>query len=145
MKAFQVNAPHDYRVAEVEEPTAGAGEVLVRVAFAGICGSDMHIIHGDNAFVRFPRITGHEFAGVIDAVGEGVTDVAVGDHVCVDPVISCGTCYPCRINRTNVCSAAPKMGPSLSDALSSPILPDADDKKPGRGTFDTLTGNPLAR
>jgi hypothetical protein len=47
--------------------------------------------------------------------------------------------------RTNVCSAAPKMGPSLSDALSSPILPDADDKKPGRGTFDTLTGNPLAR
>jgi hypothetical protein len=47
--------------------------------------------------------------------------------------------------RTAVCSAAPRMGPSLSDALSSPILPDADDKKPGRGTFDTLTGSPLAR
>ena len=45
--------------------------------------------------------------------------------------------------RTSVCSAAPRMGPSLSDALSSPILPDADEKKPGRGTFDTLTGNPL--
>jgi len=84
--------------------------VLVRVAFAGICGSDMHIIHGDNAFVRFPRITGHEFAGVIDAVGEGVTDVAVGDRVCVDPVISCGTCYPCRINRPNVCSALEVIG-----------------------------------
>ncbi len=110
MKAFQVNAPHDYRVAEVEKPTAGAGEVLVRVAFAGICGSDMHIIHGDNAFVRFPRITGHEFAGVIDAVGKGVTNVAVGDRVCVDPVISCGTCYPCRINRPNVCSALEVIG-----------------------------------
>jgi len=47
--------------------------------------------------------------------------------------------------RTAVCSAAPRMGPSLSDALSSPILPDADEKKPGRGTFDTLTGNPLTR
>jgi hypothetical protein len=47
--------------------------------------------------------------------------------------------------RTNVCSARPAMGPSLSDALSGPILPDADDAKPGRGTFDTLTGNPLAR
>jgi L-gulonate 5-dehydrogenase len=70
----------------------------------------MHIIHGDNAFVRFPRITGHEFAGVIDAVGEGVTDVAVGDRVCVDPVISCGTCYPCRINRPNVCSALEVIG-----------------------------------
>lgn len=63
MKAFQVKAPHDYQVADVELPKAATGEVLVRVAFAGICGSDMHIIHGDNAFVRFPRITGHEFTG----------------------------------------------------------------------------------
>ena len=110
MKAFQVNAPHDYRVADVEAPKAGAGEVLVRVAFAGICGSDMHIIHGDNAFVRFPRITGHEFAGVVGAVGEGVADVTVGDRVCVDPVISCGTCYPCRIGRPNVCSALEVIG-----------------------------------
>jgi hypothetical protein len=47
--------------------------------------------------------------------------------------------------RTAVCSAAPRAGPSLSDALSSPILPDADDKKKGRGTFDTLTGSPLTR
>lgn len=110
MKAFQVKAPHDYQVADVEVPTAAAGDVLVRVAFAGICGSDMHIIHGDNAFVRFPRITGHEFAGVVDAVGEGVTDVAVGDRVCVDPVISCGTCYPCRIGRPNVCGALEVIG-----------------------------------
>ncbi|RUR57264.1 Zn-dependent oxidoreductase [Vreelandella populi] len=110
MKVFQVNAPHDFKVAEVEIPTPAAGEVLVRVAFAGICGSDMHIIHGDNAFVRFPRITGHEFAGVVDAVGEGVADVSVGDRVCVDPVISCGTCYPCRIGRPNVCSALEVIG-----------------------------------
>ncbi|PRY66259.1 L-gulonate 5-dehydrogenase [Vreelandella songnenensis] len=110
MKAFQVNAPHDFKVAEVDVPTPAPGEVLVRVAFAGICGSDMHIIHGDNAFVRFPRITGHEFAGVIEALGEGVPDVSVGDRVCVDPVISCGTCYPCRINRPNVCSALEVIG-----------------------------------
>ena len=77
MKAFQVKAPHDYQVVEVEPPKAAAGEALVRVAFAGICGSDMHIIHGDNAFVRFPRITGHEFAGVVEAVGEGVTSELV--------------------------------------------------------------------
>lgn len=110
MKAFQVNAPHDYQVADVEAPTAAAGEVLVRVAFAGICGSDMHIIHGDNAFVRFPRITGHEFAGVVEAVGEGAQSVAVGDRVCVDPVISCGECYPCRIGRPNVCSSLEVIG-----------------------------------
>lgn len=110
MKAFQVKAPHDYQVAEVEVPEVASGEVLVRVAFAGICGSDMHIIHGDNAFVRFPRITGHEFAGVVEAIGEGVADVAAGDRVCIDPVISCGTCYPCRIGRPNVCSSLEVIG-----------------------------------
>ncbi|MCE7519452.1 Zn-dependent oxidoreductase [Vreelandella titanicae] len=110
MKAFQVKAPHDYQVAEVDPPKVAAGEALVRVAFAGICGSDMHIIHGDNAFVRFPRITGHEFAGVVEAVGEGVADVAVGDRVCIDPVISCGECYPCRIGRPNVCSSLEVIG-----------------------------------
>lgn len=110
MKAFQVNAPLDYRIAEVEVPQAAPGEALVRVAFAGICGSDMHIIHGDNAFVRFPRITGHEFSGIVEAVGEGVGGVAVGDRVCIDPVVNCGHCYPCRIGRPNVCAALEVIG-----------------------------------
>ncbi|GGY02779.1 Zn-dependent oxidoreductase [Litchfieldella qijiaojingensis] len=110
MKAFQVSAPLNYRITEIDVPEAAPGEVLVRVAFAGICGSDMHIIHGDNAFVRFPRITGHEFAGLVEAVGEGVEDVAVGDKVCIDPVVSCGHCYPCRIGRPNVCSALEVIG-----------------------------------
>lgn len=103
MQAFQVKAPHDFGIVDIEAPQAKAGEVLVGVAFAGICGSDMHIIHGNNAFVRFPRVTGHEFAGVIEAVGEGVEGVAVGERVCVDPVVSCGECYPCRIGRPNIC------------------------------------------
>lgn len=110
MKAFQVKAPHDYQVADIDTPTAHAGEVLVRVAFAGICGSDMHIIHGDNAFVRFPRITGHEFAGVVESLGDNVEGVAIGDRVCVDPVISCGECYPCRIGRPNVCGSLEVIG-----------------------------------
>ena len=110
MKAFQVNAPQDYHLVDAEIPEAAPGEVLVRVAFAGICGSDMHIIHGDNAFERFPRITGHEFAGLVEAVGEGVEGVTVGDRVCIDPVISCGHCYPCRIGRPNVCTALEVIG-----------------------------------
>ncbi|WP_136247069.1 Zn-dependent oxidoreductase [Halomonas borealis] len=110
MKAFQVSAPQDYRLVDTEVPMAAPGEVLVRVAFAGICGSDMHIIHGDNAFVRFPRITGHEFAGRIEAVGEEVEGVAIGDRVCIDPVVSCGHCYPCRIDRPNVCNALEVVG-----------------------------------
>ncbi|WP_106478864.1 Zn-dependent oxidoreductase [Phytohalomonas tamaricis] len=104
MKAFQVRAPHEYSVTKIDRPQAAPGEVLVRVAYAGICGSDMHIIHGDNAFVRYPRITGHEFSGVVEALGEGVEGVEIGARVCVDPVINCGHCYPCRIGRPNVCA-----------------------------------------
>ncbi|GHA83338.1 Zn-dependent oxidoreductase [Modicisalibacter luteus] len=110
MQAFQVRAPHDFGIVDIDAPKAINGEVLVRVAFAGICGSDMHIIHGDNAFVRFPRITGHEFAGVIEAVGESVEGVAVGERVCIDPVINCGECYPCRIGRPNVCTRLEVIG-----------------------------------
>ncbi len=110
MKAFQVRAPMDFHITDVPPPEAAPGEVVVRVAFAGICGSDMHIIHGDNAFVRFPRITGHEFAGIVEAVGEGADGVAVGDRVCVDPVVSCGHCYPCRVGRPNVCTALEVIG-----------------------------------
>ncbi len=110
MQAFQVSAPLDYTITEVEVPQAAPGEVLVRVAYAGICGSDMHIIHGDNAFVRFPRITGHEFAGTVEALGEGVEGLSIGDRVCIDPVVSCGECYPCRIGRPNVCTALEVIG-----------------------------------
>jgi L-gulonate 5-dehydrogenase len=110
MKAFQVRGPHEFSVEQVKVPDVAPGEVRVAVAYAGICGSDMHIIHGQNAFVRFPRITGHEFAGVIEKVGEQVTDLKVGDHVCIDPVISCGSCYPCRIGRPNVCTKLQVLG-----------------------------------
>jgi L-gulonate 5-dehydrogenase len=81
----------------------GANEVRVRVARAGICGSDLHILHGSNPFARYPRIIGHEFAGEVEAVGAGVTGIAPGDHVVVDPVLACGHCHPCRIGRPNVC------------------------------------------
>ncbi|WP_110707765.1 Zn-dependent oxidoreductase [Salinicola sp. CR57] len=110
MQAFEVSAPHAFAIGDRPAPSAAPGEVIVDVAYAGICGSDMHIIHGDNAFVQFPRITGHEFAGVICAVGDGVDPARVGDRVCIDPVVSCGRCYPCRIGRPNVCSAMQVIG-----------------------------------
>ena len=80
-----------------------AGEVRVRVRYAGICGSDVHILHGKNPFVVYPRVIGHEFVGRIDAVGEGVDRARVGELVAVDPVISCGRCHACLAGRRNVC------------------------------------------
>ncbi|MCM5705701.1 Zn-dependent oxidoreductase [Larsenimonas salina] len=110
MKVFEVRAPHEASLVERDTPAPAPGEVLVKVAFVGICGSDMHILHGDNAFVRYPRVIGHEFSGTVAALGDDVTGWTEGERVCVDPVISCGTCYPCRINRPNVCRTLSVIG-----------------------------------
>jgi L-gulonate 5-dehydrogenase len=110
MIAVSVRQPHDLQLIETDPPQVGAGEVLVRVLRAGICGSDLHILHGSNPFAEYPRVIGHEFAGEIVDVGEGVTGLALGDHVVIDPVVACGHCYPCRVGRPNVCASLQVMG-----------------------------------
>ncbi|VVM80883.1 Starvation-sensing protein RspB [Pseudomonas fluorescens] len=127
MKAFQVRAPFEFGLAQVEMPQVAPDEVKIDVAYAGICGSDMHIIHGQNAFVRFPRVTGHEFSGVVREVGEGVDNLKVGDRVCIDPVISCGICYPCRINRPNVCTRLQVIGVHRDGGFSEQVCVPADN------------------
>jgi len=107
MKAVSVKTPKNLEITELPVPSAGEGEVLVRVRAIGICGTDIHIYHGTNPLAVYPRIIGHEFAGVIEAVGKtanGGSAFSVGDHVTIDPVTSCGVCYPCSIGRHNVCS-----------------------------------------
>ncbi len=91
-------------------PQPAAGEVRVKVKFAGICGSDVHIYHGHNPFARYPRVIGHEFFGLIDALGEGVDPARLGERVSVDPVVSCGHCYPCSVGRPNVCTSLQVIG-----------------------------------
>ncbi len=103
MVALIVEKPHVLTLAPERDSAVAAGAVLVRVQRAGICGSDMHIYHGANPFAVYPRVIGHEFSGIVEAIGAGVETVAVGDHVVVDPVVSCGRCYACLAGRTNVC------------------------------------------
>lgn len=110
MLSVVVEKPNSMAVCERPTPEPAAGEVRVRVRYAGICGSDLHIFHGKNPFVAYPRIIGHEFVGRIDAVGAGVSAARIGDLVVVDPVISCGQCYACRIGRHNVCSRLQVIG-----------------------------------
>jgi L-gulonate 5-dehydrogenase len=100
----------------------GPGEVLVRVARGGICGSDLHILHGSNPFATYPRVIGHEVAGEIGSVGTGVVGLRAGDRVAVDPVISCGHCYPCRIGRSNVCSRLEVIGVHRDGGFRSEIV-----------------------
>ncbi|MDR3493001.1 MAG: Zn-dependent oxidoreductase [Ancalomicrobiaceae bacterium] len=102
MKCLVVESPGRMAIVDRPRPDPAPGEVRVRIERAGICGSDLHIFHGTNPFVDYPRIIGHEFYGRIDAVGSGVR-ASIGTRVVVDPVISCGRCYPCTVGRPNVC------------------------------------------
>lgn len=110
MKSIVIRQPNELVIEERPLVQPAAGEVRVKVKLAGICGSDSHIYRGHNPFAKYPRVIGHEFFGVIDAVGEGVADKAIGQRVSVDPVISCGHCYPCSVGKTNVCTSLVVLG-----------------------------------
>lgn len=104
MKTIVVTSPHNYKVMESEIPElSGNLEVLIKMKAAGVCGSDHHIYHGLNPCASYPRIPGHENAGIVVKIGKDVTNIKVGDHVIVDLISTCGECYQCKIGRKNVC------------------------------------------
>jgi len=95
---------------DVPIPDVGPGEVRIKVSSFGICGSDIHVFHGRHPFTSYPIIQGHEFSGTIDAVGDGVNSLEIGDRVTVEPSIVCGRCYHCRSGRYNICDNIKVMG-----------------------------------
>ncbi|MDR2659979.1 MAG: zinc-binding alcohol dehydrogenase family protein [Spirochaetaceae bacterium] len=104
MKVGVVETPGVLKLVEREIPKIkNANDVLVKVKRVGICGSDIHIFHGKNPFAVYPRVWGHEFVGEVVETGTAVKSVKKGDHVVVEPIISCGECYACRQGRGNVC------------------------------------------
>jgi len=104
----------DIRIEDIPEPVPGPGEVLIRVAFNGICGTDVHEFYSGPAWVpktvhprtgvSRPVVLGHEFSGTVEAVGEGARNVAVGDRVCVETVYPCDTCDRCVAGMPNLCT-----------------------------------------
>ncbi|WP_435930186.1 Zn-dependent oxidoreductase [Dryocola sp. BD613] len=110
MKSITIQQPGTLVIEERPQIEPQPGEVRIRVASAGICGSDVHIYRGHNPFAKYPRVIGHEFFGQIDAVGEGVDASRIGERVVGDPVVSCGHCYPCSVGRPNVCTALQVIG-----------------------------------
>lgn len=94
-------------IAEVELAPPQRGEVLVRMGAAGLCHSDLSVINGDRPRPT-PMALGHEAAGVVEALGEGVDDLAIGDHVVMVFVPSCGCCSPCAEGRPALCEPAAK-------------------------------------
>lgn len=101
--AFAPNEP--LQIVEVDVQPPQAGEVLVRIVASGVCHTDAYTLSGQDSEGVFPCILGHEGGGIVEAVGEGVTSVAVGDHVIPLYTAECGQCKFCKSNKTNLCSS----------------------------------------
>lgn len=102
MKAGVVHAKNDIRYEEIDKPQAGPGQVLVKVKFTGICGSDVPRVNGD-ACHFFPNVLGHEFSGVVEETGADVTNVKPGDRVAGLPLVPCMKCDDCLKGDYSLC------------------------------------------
>src|SRR5439155_17300269 len=100
----EIGAP--LQVEEVLLDPPGPKEVLVRVAAAGVCHSDLHLAQGHLGYERVPIVLGHEGAGVVEAVGVEVVHVQAGDKVAFNFAPACGDCSMCRAGRPNLCETA---------------------------------------
>lgn len=112
-------------VTEHDVPEPGPGEFRLKVAAAGICGTDMQIYHWAPRMARrmaLPRILGHEVSGVVDAVGPDVSRVAMGDHVSLESHIYCGECVPCKRGRAHLCEATKYPGIDIDGAFASHLV-----------------------
>ncbi len=114
MKAARWHRARDIKVEDIEEPQVSAGTVKIKVAWTGICGSDLHEYLAGPIFVPVdkphpvsgdiaPIVMGHEFSGEVVEVGAGVSKVKPGDRVVVEPILSCGECEACREQKYNLC------------------------------------------
>ena len=107
-------------VRDTEDKKPGPGEVQLKIAYVGICGTDLHILDGDmDARVTLPAILGHEMSGTVSAVGDGVTRWSPGDEVVVVPLDWCGTCAACKRGFSHICYRLNFIGIDSPGALQS--------------------------
>jgi 2-desacetyl-2-hydroxyethyl bacteriochlorophyllide A dehydrogenase len=126
MRRAVLGGPGDLTVVDAKEPEPRRGEVLVKVAACGICGSDLHAFNGEHPLVIYPVTPGHEFSGTIVAAGEGADPGLVGRNACVEPSLVCGTCPQCVSGRYNICGGLRVMGFQAPGAMCGFIAVPVD-------------------
>jgi L-gulonate 5-dehydrogenase len=130
MRAVVMRAPYQIEVTERADARPAPGEVLVAVQATGICAGDMYIYLGKNPYVIYPQVAGHEIAGVVAEVGAGVSDFQPGDAVVVEPFIGCGTCYPCRVGKSNCCANLQIIGVHRAGGFAERVVAPAQNIHP---------------
>jgi len=132
------------RLAELPEPTAGPGQVLLDVRACGVCRTDLHILDGDLAEPKLPLVPGHQIVGVVRELGEGVERFGPGDRVGV-PWLgwTCGECHHCRAGRENLCDRARFTGYDLDGGYAEVAVADARYCFPIPDGYPDLQAAPL--
>ena len=127
MRAAQYIGNRSLTVVDVAARTPQAHEVVVDVGFTGICGTDLHVLHGAmDQRVTLPAVLGHEMAGTIAAVGENVADWSIGDRVTVMPLRWCGECPACRAGHTHICHRLNFLGIDSPGSMQTQWLVPSD-------------------
>ena len=122
MKSVYLKQPGDISIREVEKPACKEGYAVIKIKSMGICGSDIGAFRGVNPIVSYPRIIGHELAGIIEEIGANPDNLKKGDRVVIDPYLWCGHCYPCSIGRTNCCETLKCLGVHTDGGMMEYIL-----------------------
>jgi len=127
MRAIQITRPKKLAAIDIADPgKPAAGQALVRTVRMGICGTDVSSYLGKFPFFDYPRIPGHELGVEVVVTGEGVTNVAPGDHCSVEPYMNCGSCYPCLKGRVNCCEQLNVIGVMSDGGLCERFLVRAE-------------------
>lgn len=129
MQALQIAKPHEAALITLERPQPGPGQVLIKVMASGICGTDVHILEGEY-LGAYPVIPGHEFAGMVEQVGPGVSRIQVGERVAVEPNIACDNCSYCLNNQQNFCENWQAVGVTLPGGMAEYVV------APEKAVFD---------
>ena len=105
MKTIYAEQPYRIGIREIPRPQPKDSEILLHVAYAGVCGSDLHAYRGQHAFRKPPVMLGHEVSGIVEQVGPGVRTISPGDKVSIMPQVGCGACEHCASGRINLCAS----------------------------------------
>ena len=129
MKAAVWHGGRDIRIEDLPRPAVGPEESLIRVKAAGICGSELHAYEGRSRRRVPPLVMGHEFAGVVEEIGEKTTEIRVGDRVTMHPAVACQVCEQCLSGRMNLCRARTHIGIDFPGAFAEYV------KAPSRALY----------
>lgn len=103
MKAALFQGPNKIEIKEIEKPKIKKGEALIKIGYAGICGTDLHIFLGKHPRAQSPLAMSHEFSGIIEEIDSEQTYLKVGDRVVVNPLLPCGQCFVCKEGKIHLC------------------------------------------